>query len=213
MRRLLSTLLILALPAMALAGPSIVGSMNAWDPADPGSELSPLGNAYTLTLPLLAGLHEYKCTETDAWDGNDFPGGNQSFTLAVDGNATWFVNLGATVGVKEGDEYVAHQAPIIAGDFIDVWGGNEWDPADATGMMTHLGGGIFELGGILPAGHHECKVTLNGNWDQDTGPNFAFDLPMELYVNFVYDFGTNTLHEGDAVATEEATISQVKSIY
>lgn len=213
MRLLLSTLLILALPALALAGPSIVGSMNGWDPADPAMDVTPLGNGYTLTLNLLAGHHEYKCTETDAWDGNDFPGPNQMFDLAADASVQFFVNLGATVGVKEGDEYVAHQAPTIAGDFIDVWGGNEWDPADPAGQMTHLGGGIFELGGLLPAGHHECKVTMNGNWDQDTGPNFAFDLPSELYVNFVYDFGTNTLHEGDSVATGNASLSQIKASY
>jgi hypothetical protein len=213
MRILLSTLLILALPAMALAGPSIVGSINGWDPADAGSELSPLGSGYTLTLALLAGHHEYKCTETDAWDGNDFPGANQMFDLAADDNVQWFVNLGATVGVKEGDEYVAHQAPTIAGDLIAFWGGAAWDPADPAGQMAHLGGGIFELGGMLPAGHHECKVTMNGNWDQDTGPNFAFDLPMETYVNFVYDFGTNTLTEGDAIATQDATVSQIKASY
>ncbi len=214
MRRLLSTILILSLPVVALAGPSIVGSLNGWDPADPAMDLSPIGSAYGLSLALTAGHHEYKCSETDAWDGNDWPGFNISIDLAVDETVDFIANLGATPGVKEGDEFIAHQAPIIAGDFIDLFGGNEWDPADPAGQMTQIPGtDLFELMGVLPAGHHEGKVTLNGNWDQNTGDNMMLDLLVESTVTFTYEFGTNTLRVDHVVPTESASFSGVKTLY
>ncbi|MCP4547231.1 MAG: hypothetical protein GY835_12300 [bacterium] len=213
MRRMLITLLLIAAPVVALAGPSIVGSMNGWDPASVDWELAPLGTAYSITALLDTGAHEYKVTETDSWDGNDFPGFNIGINLEGNEEMTWYVNLGATVGVKEGDEFVAHQNPIIAGNFIEIWGGTNWDPADFTGGMGHIADAIFEKQGILPAGQYECKVTLNGNWDQDTGDNFVFDLDIESIVTFNYDFGTNTLTLDHVVPAAEMTISEVKSLY
>jgi len=216
MRRLLTTLLILTLPAAALAGPSIVGSFQGWDPGDPAMDLQPLGvNGYMLTLTLPAGDHEYKCVETDAWEGTDFPGFNIFFNLAAETEVTFFANLGANVGVIDFDEFVAHQAPIIAGDFIDEFGGNEWDPADPAGMMTQMPGtDLFVLSGVLPAGHHECKVTLNGNWDQNTsGDNYTIDLDVESIVTFTYEFGTNTLTIDSVVPAQERSISEVKALY
>ncbi|MBN2169757.1 MAG: hypothetical protein JW819_00385 [Candidatus Krumholzibacteriota bacterium] len=215
MRRLLTTLLILTLPAAALAGPSIVGSFQGWDPADPAMNLQPLGDhGYTLTLTLPAGTHEYKCVETDAWEGTDFPGYNIVFDLTEETAVTFFANLGANVGVIDFDEFVAHRAPILAGDFIDLFGGNEWDPADPAGLMTQMPGtDLFVLSGILPAGHHECKVTLNGNWDQNTGGNTALDLDVESIVTFTYEFGTNTLTVDSVVPVAERSFSAVKALY
>lgn len=214
MRRTAIAIIFALLPALALAGPSIVGSMNGWDPGDPAMDLAPLGSAYTLTLNLAAGHHEYKCVETDAWEGTDFPGFNISIDLAVDQDVTFFANLGANVGVIDFDEFVAHQAPILAGDFIDLFGGNEWDPADPAGQMTQIAGtDLFVLEGTLPAGHHECKVTLNGNWDQNTGDNFVLDLAVDTTGIFTYEFGTNTLTFEESVATQETSFSQVKTQY
>ena len=214
MRRLLSTILILSLPVLALAGPSIVGSLNGWNPGDPAMDLSPLGTAYALSITIASGHTEYKVSETDAWDGNDWPGFNISIDLGVDTIVDFIANLGATPGVREGDEFVAHQAPIIAGDFIDLFGGNEWDPADAAGQMTQIPGtDRFELSGVLPGGHHECKVTLNGNWDQNTGDNTMIDLIAESTVTFTYEFGTNTLTVDHFVANEESSFSGVKVLY
>lgn len=215
MRRFAIAFLILALPLAALAGPSIVGDMTdpAWNPADPAFDLVPLGGGWTLVTGLTAGYYEYKCVEGDEW-GLDFPWFNIPLDVAADGDVTFFANLGANVGVVEGDEYVAHQAPIIAGDFIDEFGGNEWDPADPAGMMTQIPGtDLFVLEGALPAGHHECKVTLNGNWDQDTGPNFAFDLAAPTAVIFTYEFGTNTLTVDEATAVENIGLSNIKALY
>lgn len=212
MRRTAIALIIAMLPALALAGPSIVGSMNGWDPGDPAMDLAPLGSGYTLTLGLAAGHHEYKCVETDAWEGTDFPWFNIPIDLATDQDVTFFANLGAIVGQVDGDEYVAHQPPIIAGDFIDLWGGNEWDPADPTGEMTQVGGtDLFTREGMLPAGHHECKVALNGTWDQDTGPNFVLDLDEDTTGIFTYEFGTNTLTFEESVAAGETSFSELKA--
>jgi hypothetical protein len=211
MRRTVIAILIALIPALALAGPSIVGSMNAWDPADPAMDLSPLGSGYALTVNVTAGAHEYKCVETDAWEGTDFPW-NIALNLAVDQDVTFFANLGANVGVIDFDEFVAHQAPIIAGDFIDLLGGNEWDPADPAGQMVQIAGtDLFVLDATLPAGIHECKVTLNGNWDQNTGDNFILDLAVETTGVFTYEFGTNTLTFDASVATESTSFSEVKA--
>jgi len=109
MRFIAATVIALVIPAYALAGPSIVGSMQGWDPADPTYDLTLNGNGvYVLNKILTAGAYEYKVTETDFWDGNDWPGTNQTFTLAADDAVLWHVNLGANAGVKEGDEYVFH---------------------------------------------------------------------------------------------------------
>jgi hypothetical protein len=210
MRRTAIALLFALLPALALAGPSIVGSMNNWDPADPAYDLVPLGSAYTLTVNLAAGHHEYKCVETDAWEGTDFPW-NIMLDLGTDQDITFFANLGATVGLIEFDEYVAHQAPIIAGSFISLWGGNDWDPMDPAGQLVQIDGtDLFVLEGMLPAGHHECKVTLNGNWDQGTGDNFILDLASDTVGVFTYEFGTNTLTFDESVAASESSFSEVK---
>jgi hypothetical protein len=217
MRLLLTTLMIISVPAFVLAGPSIVGTMTtpAWNPGDPAFDLSPLGDdGYALTVTLPAGPHESKVNETDAWEGTDWPGFNIYFELTEETSVTFFANLGANVGVKNFDEYVAHQNPILAGSFIDLWGGNNWDPADATGEMEHVvGTDLFILDGILPAGSYECKVTLNGDWGQDTGPNTAFDLTEESVVTFTYDFGTNTLILDMVVPTEDGSLSEVKRLY
>ncbi len=212
MRRTAIAIIIALLPTLALAGPSIVGSMNGWDPAAADYDLVPFGSAYTLTVNLAAGHHEYKCVETDAWEGTDFPPYNIFIDLAGDQDVTFLVNLGATIGVLEGDEYVAHLAPVIAGDFIDLWGGNEWDPADPAGLMTQIAGtDIFVLEGMLPAGHHECKVTMNEGWGQNTGDNFILDLAVDTTGIFTYEFGTNTLTFEESVATESTSFSEVKA--
>lgn len=207
-----ATIILTLLPILALAGPSIVGDFTTppWNPADAAFDLVPLGSGYTLTVNLTAGHHEYKCVETDEW-GTDFPW-NIMLDLAVDQDVTFYANLGATVGLIEFDEFVAHQAPILAGDFLDLWGGAEWDPADPAGMMMQVvGTDLFILEGLLPAGHHECKVTLNGNWDQNTGDNFILDLVEDTVGAFTYEFGTNTLSWDPAVATEEMSFSEVKT--
>ncbi|MBT3316895.1 hypothetical protein HN388_02860 [bacterium] len=216
------TVLFVALFAtVAFAGPSVVGDMNGWDPADAASELALNANGiWELTLSLTAGTYGYKITETDAWDGNDFPGNNQVINLAVDSSVTILANLGATVGVKEGDEFVMHQTPIVTGDFISQMGGADWDPAEVTGELFDNGDGTFSfVAGPLAAGAYQFKVTFNGNWDQDTvgfGTNNVFCVNESEVFVFDYDFSTNEYFYTDCsgvIDNENASWGSIKSLY
>jgi hypothetical protein len=200
---------LLAAPVVVLAGPSVVGSMQGWDPADPAYNLSLNGNGvWVLTKTLTAGFYEYKVTETDEWDGNDFPGGNQSFTLGSDGDVTWFVNLGATVGVKEGDEFVFHSPnpPIVAGDMQSELGGADWDPLDTVNTVMSDGNGddVWEFTFLVPAGNYQGKVVLNNNWDQSTGDNISFTSDGLGETTFTYDMSNNTTTVSSQVVTQQA---------
>ena len=44
MRLIAAIVIALVIPAYALAGPSIVGSMQGWDPADPNYDMAVNGN-------------------------------------------------------------------------------------------------------------------------------------------------------------------------
>jgi len=215
---MLTILAILTLATSAFAGPSIVGSINGWDPADPAMDLTLNANGiWELTLFLTAGFHEYKAVDGDSW-GGAFNTPEQSFTLDVDGNVTFLVNLGATVGVKEGDEYVTHQNPVIAGNFLSQIGGTDWDPADHTGEMTDNGDGTYSFSVLLTAGTYLGKVTFNDNWDQDTvgfGGNVEFCSDGAQTNDFLYDMAINylTITSCGGVANEDADWGAIKSLY
>ncbi|MCK5597726.1 MAG: hypothetical protein KAJ04_09780, partial [Candidatus Eisenbacteria sp.] len=94
-------LAMLLVPAAVLAGPSIVGNFQGWNPADPASELTLNANGvYELTISAGDSLHIYKAVDGDAW-ASAFPGANQEFTPGTPENVTFFVNLGAVPGTKE----------------------------------------------------------------------------------------------------------------
>jgi len=202
----------LLVPALALAGPSIVGSMQGWDPADPAYNTSLNANGvHVLTKNLAAGSYEYKATETDAWDGNDFPS-NQPFTLAAAQDVTWYVNFGANVGVKEGDEYLFHSMnpPIVAGDMQSELGGSDWDPTDTvnTVMNDTDGDDVWEFSAVIvPAGDYQCKVVLNNSWEQNTAPtgNYTFSSDGVNPVTFTYDMSNNVT----TISTEVVTMQDV----
>jgi hypothetical protein len=204
-------LVCMLVPAFALAGPSVVGSMQGWDPADASYDLSLNGNGiYELTKTLVAGYYEYKVTETDAFDGNDFPANNQNFTLAADGDVTWYVNLGATVGVKEGDEYVFHSMnpPIVAGDMQSELGGSDWDQTDTVNTVMSDGDndGVWVFSAVVaPAGDYQCKVVLNNNWDQNTSPggNISFTSDGTTPTTWTYDMSNNTTTISNQVFTQQ----------
>ncbi len=190
---------LLAAP-VALAAPSIVGDFQAWDPADPACDLTLQPNGvYTLTVTLLAGTYYYKAVDGDAW-GLDFPSNNQTFTLAEETQVTWHVNLGATVGTKEGDEYVFHHMnpPIVCGSFMTELGGAlDWDPTDTstTVMADPEDDGVWFFQSIIPADSYAFKIVLNNNWDQNTPPggnNIVFVSDGVTPVTFTYDMATNT---------------------
>lgn len=186
----------------ALAGPNIVGNFQGWDPADPTTEVTLQPNGvyeYTLVSAVAGSLYQYKVSETDAWDGNDFPGANQGFTPSSSTDVTFYVNLGATPGTKEGDEYVFHSLnpPIVCGSFMSELGGTDWDQTDTTltVMDDTDGDGIWEWNSVIPTGSYQFKIVLNNTWDQDTHPpsgNYNFGSDGSTPVYFSYDMATNT---------------------
>ncbi len=198
MRTLAMVAVLLMVAATAFAAPSIVGDFQGWDPADPGSELTiDVNGVYVLTVPFLAGSYVYKAVDGDAW-GLDFPGNNQPITLAADASVTFYVNLGATVGVKEGDEYVFDSLtpPIVCGSFMSELGGVDWDQTDTvtTVMTDGDADGIWEFQSIIAAGSYSFKIVLNNNWDQNTAPggDVFFVSDGATPVTFTYDMATNT---------------------
>jgi hypothetical protein len=199
MRTLATAILVVLLAApVALSAPSIVGSFQEWDPADPASELTLQANGvWTFTTTVLAGETQYKAVDGDAW-GLDFPGANQIFNLASDDDVTWHVNLGATVGIKEGDEYVFHHMnpPIVCGSFMSELGGTDWDQTDTSTTVMADGDddGVWVFQSIIPAGSYAFKIVLNNNWDQNTSPSgdIFFVSDGTTPVTFSYDMATNT---------------------
>ncbi len=188
-------------PVTATAGPSIVGPFTTppWNVADPAFDLTLNGNGvYVLTATISDTV--YKAVDGDAW-GLDFPGNNQTFPSAGSQTVTWYVNLGANVGIKEGDEYVFHHMnpPIVCGDFMSELGGADWDATDTSTTVMTDGDvdDIWEFSAVIaPAGTYNCKVVLNNNWDQDTHPpsqNYIFNSDGVSPVQFYYHMANNQL--------------------
>ncbi len=188
--------------------PSIVGDFNDWDPADPDYQLTLNDNGvWTLAVELAAGTWEYKATETNDWSA-DFPTANQSITLENAATVTFRANLGATVGVRENDEFITHTNPVVVGNFLSELGGVDWDPTDLTGeMIDSDGDDVFEFNAVIPEGTWEFKVTLNHNWDQSTTSNnigFVSDGISETQIT--YAMATNEI-ETNAITPPAAQIT------
>ncbi|MCK4915097.1 MAG: hypothetical protein KAS89_02950, partial [Candidatus Eisenbacteria sp.] len=170
MRLTAAIVIALVIPAYALAGPSIVGNFQGWDPADPASELTLNANGvYEFTISAGDSLHIYKAVDGDDW-ASAFPGADQSFTPATPQNVTFFCNLGAVPGTKEGDEYVFHSLnpPIVCGTLQSALGGSDWDQTDTSTTVMSDGDGddVWEFSSVIPTGSYEFKIVLNNNWDQ-----------------------------------------------
>jgi len=200
MRRLAAALvaIVLVLPAAAMAAPSIAGNFQGWNPADPASELTENANGvYELTISAVGdSTHEYKAIDGDTWS-DAFPGANQTFTPSTTQDVTFYVNLGATVASKEGDEYVFHSLnpPIVCGDFMSELGGSDWDQTDTSTTVMSDGDGddVWEFSSVIPAGSYNFKIVLNNNWDQTTSPaNIPFGSDGINSVLFTYDMSNNT---------------------
>lgn len=197
-------LAMLLVPVTALALPSIVGNFQGWDPADPASEVTLNGNGvYTLTISAGDSLHIYKAVDGDAW-GDDFPGSDQTFTPGSPQSVTFFVNLGAVPGTKQGDEFVFHSLnpPIVAGSMQSELGGTDWDQTDT--VTTAMSDGdlddVWEFSSVIPVGTYECKIVLNNNWDQSTGGNVPFGSDGVNPVTFKYYMATNVTEVISAAA-------------
>jgi hypothetical protein len=191
-------LAMLLVPAAALAGPSIVGNFQGWDPADPASELTLNGNGvYELTITSDTLHVVYKAVDGDVW-GQDFPSANQEYTVGSPQTVTFFCNLGAVPGTLQGDEYVFHSLnpPIVCGTLQGALGGSNWDQTDTSTTVMSDGDGddVWEFSSVIPTGSYEFKIVLNNNWDQNTSPpgNIPFGSDGVNPVTFKYYMATNT---------------------
>jgi len=190
-------------PALAYDGPIMVGDIQqpvTWALGDPNYALVLQPNGvWEFSTSLDAGTWLYKAVEDSTWDTTIPSGSNQTFTLGSTQSVTWYVNCGATVGARNGDEYVFHSLnpPIVCGDFMSELGGTDWDQTDTnlTVMDDTDGDGIWEFSSVIPAGTYSFKIVLNNNWDQDTYPpanNYVFGSDGLTPVTFDYHMATNT---------------------
>jgi len=205
----ISLFLMLLCSMSVYAVPKLVGTFaqaghSDWDPADQTllMEVNTAG-LYTKTMNLPAGDYRYKVVEGDTWSDPNYPGEDQTFTLAVATDMTFVCN----------DElnFVYHQAPIVAGDFISELGGTDWSSSDPIGAMTDLDGDYtFTWTGSIPEGVWQAKITLNGNWAQSTSANnYTLNVVGTDPVVINYNFLTNTV-TSNAMAnptTQDVTVT------
>ena len=180
-----------------LVNPHLVGSFNSWDPANHDFDLELNQNGvWELTRFLEAGEYQYKVIESDEWNNNDWPVVDQLITLEEQSEITVLVNCGFHTGVRNFDEFVTHENPVMVGSFLDDIGmGEDWNPLNMMGMMINNGSDIFTWEALLPEGDWEYKVVLNQNWDQDTygnGGNFVVYSDGVSPMTFNYDFKQNS---------------------
>ncbi len=164
----------------------IVGSMQGWNTTDPDYVMTLNANGlYELTKSLDAGDHLYKVIEGDDWTDPNYPGTDQVVALTATEDVTWKTNVDA--------DLVTHMLPVVAGNFLEVLGGVNWDPTELMGEMTDPDGDdIFTLELVIPEGSYEGKVTLNQNWDQNTSGNVPFTTDGVNATVFTFDFPNNT---------------------
>ncbi len=193
--------------SILLVKPHLVGSINDWNPANHDYDLVlNENNIWETNITLPIGLHEYKVIESDSWDDNDWPGINQTITLEVETEVAFLANCGFFTGTRNWDEFITHINPVVTGNFIELLGGENWNPEDLTGeMVDPENDGIYTWEVIVPEGDWEYKVILNQNWDQDThggAGNFSVFSDGEAITIFTYDFRQNGSYyviEGDIV--------------
>ena len=205
--KLVFLLLSLLLVNLAFAGPSIVGSMNSWNPADSTYNLTENTNGvWVLTKTLAPGDYAYKVVEGDSWGDPNWPV-NQAIILDEETDITWSANLD--------DDFVTHTNPVIVGDFISEVGGNDWDPADLTGEMTDMNGDdVYEWQVLVPEGEWQFKVTFNHNWDQNTVPgggNYTLSANGVDQIKFTYDMSNNNTQAISLGAPEVSSVVQYLS--
>ncbi len=173
-----------------------------WDPADVTTRASDDNGdqVWTFTTPLsLTGTFEFKATVGGSWAENygrhGQPNGpNLSFT--ADNQVVRFY-------YDRADNYVASRPgtilPVVAGNFGDEIGGQDWNPANLTTWMKDRDGdGIYTYQtAAIPPGTWEYKVALNESWDENyPASNRTFTVPYPgAIVTFSFDSASKDVSE------------------
>lgn len=182
-----------------------LGAANAWTPSDPATRMhDPAGiGVYIFTGFLPAGTYEYKVALNGSWDVS-YPGGNVSLTVPDGGRTVTIRYNAATHAVSDTINNPGRQVNL-AGDF------NGWNNADPAYQLTDpLGVGAYEITVKLPAGHHEYKITLDGQWTESYPAwNVSMDLGRDRDVTFYYYEGSHRVK--DAVTSGDAALAVLAS--
>jgi len=190
MKALVAGLALALLVTPALADYYVAGDFNvAWDPANAGYQMTetfPGSEIYTLDLAgETPGRHEFKITDgtwgwtqpsANSWLVDD---GDGNVTVTFDNNTYadgWSPTWGR-LGVNEDPG-----AWTAVGDFVSELGGADWNNADPFGAMTPMGGGIYSLTAVLPAGHYMWKAVVTGSWD-----SISWDARSVNTANWEFD--------------------------
>ena len=203
---------------MEIIMPHLVGTFNNWDTSNHDYELILQDNGlWTLTTELSAGTHEYKVLESDDWDGHDYPGNNQIFTLSQAEDVTFFVNCGVVVSYNMNDQYVFHSPnpPVVCGSFLSELGGTDWNVQTTLTQMNDNGtngdavsdDGLYTFQADIPQGNYEYKIVLNNNWDQNTiEGNIPLNLASNSNVTFFYNMVENIISMDIQTAVDDENI-------
>lgn len=193
--------------------PHLVGTFTSWTPTNHDYELSLNDNGLWVgTFQFDAGEHQYKVIESDSWNGNDWPTDNQTFTLTTAGPMTIIVNGGAITGTKNGDEFVIHNNPVVAGNFQHLFDDTDWNNASSITRMNDsgengdqlAGDGIYTWFHAFPAGNYEYKIALNQSWGQNTtAQNLSINTDGNHALHFEYNMVDNQVRVVEYTANDD----------
>ena len=184
MKKILFSLMVLAVVIPAGADYYIAGDFNGWNSA--GQLMIDNGDGtYSATVSGLVGgaRHEFKVTQ-GTWDWSR-PGANSWFYADEDGSITITYNSNwVSDGWKtEQDRIGLSTDPgnwTIAGSF------QGWDNANPATAMTSLGGGIYLFSQLFTAGEYWFKPVVTGTWDS-IAENERSVGTWDMYVNLPVD--------------------------
>lgn len=195
------TLSLLPVMGGTILTPHVAGSLQGWNPgSNPMTETFLGSDIWTSTFTGLTpgSRHEWKVTD-GTW-GSTVPGPNSWLFADGGGNITitYDGNTYADGWSSSTDRLGLSTDPgtwTAVGDWQSQVGGGNWDNANASTLMTALGGGIYELSATLTPGSYSGKAVVSGSWDSissDTRSvntanwNFTTD-PINNIVTFRVD--------------------------
>ena len=185
------------------------GCPGAWQPECSATKLT-----YSAQLDLwigtfnvsAAGSYEYKIALNNGWDENygadGSPGGsNIPLNVAAPGAVTFIYDHKTHWAADStGTRQVIAAVP---GSFQHLIGcSGDWQPDCYLSLLEGTGGGLYKFTTTkLTKGSYECKVALNGSWNENygaggarDGSNIGFTVPSDFAeVDFVYNPATHVL--------------------
>lgn len=170
---LIASVFAVSLPLFAQNFPLYVaGDFNGWAPN--GTVMTDMGGGvWSATVSGLTpnSLHQFKVTEGDwSWyKPTAVSDANSWFYADGSGDATLSIDLNPYADGWTVNQYRITES-VDPGAWTAVGAWNGWNNADATSVMTSLGGGMYELQKIIATpGAYGYKATETGGWDYQVG--------------------------------------------